>query len=105
MLKQVQQGLDGNIGYSGVVSINFGVLQTLVHPNPAKSVLNVALPAGTNNVPYRMLSTDGKVVLQGNMSNQGNFGQISVAGLASAVYFLQVTINNAVQTYKVQVQH
>ena len=100
-----QQDLDGNISYSGVADVDFGILQTLVHPNPAKSVLNVALPADVGNVPYRMISTDGKVVLQGSMSNQGNFGQISVSGLASAVYFLQVTINNAVQTYKVQVQH
>ena len=101
----IETDIDGNTMLSNVARISITTGGTHIFPNPAKSVLKVALPAGANSVPYRIISTDGKVVLQGSMSNQENFGQISVAGLASAVYFLQVTINNAVQTYKVQVQH
>jgi len=100
----VETDINGSTTTSNVVPIQI-TAGAKVYPIPASTYIRIILPAGTNNVSYRMISTDGKVVLQGSMSNQGNFGQISVAGLASAVYFLQVTINNAVQTYKVQVQH
>jgi len=101
----VETDVDGSTEKSNVVAVQVTGGSAKVYPIPASTYVRIILPAGANNVPYRMISTDGKVVLQGTMSNQGNFGQISVSGLASAVYFLQVTINNAVQTYKVQVQH
>ena len=101
----VETDINGNSTTSNIVQIQVTSSGAKVYPIPASTYVRIILPAGVNAVPYRMISTDGKVVLQGSMSNQGNFGQISVSGLASAVYFLQVTINNAVQTYKVQVQH
>jgi len=100
----VETDINGSTTMSNVVPIQI-TAGAKIYPIPASTYLRIILPAGVNSVPYRMISTDGKVVLQGSMSNQGNFGQISVSGLASAVYFLQVTVNNAVQTYKVQVQH
>jgi len=101
----VETDIDGNQTTSNIVQIQVTGSGANVYPIPASTYLRIVLPVGVNNAPYRMISADGKVVLSGTMSNQGNFGQISVAGLASAVYFLQVTINNTVQTYKVQVQH
>ena len=100
----VETDINGNTAKSNVVAVQI-TAGAKVYPIPASTYVRIVLPASVSNAAYRMISTDGKVVLQGSMSNQGNFGQISVAGLASAVYFLQVTINNAVQTYKVQVQH
>ena len=97
--------INGSTTNSNIVQIQITTSSSQIFPNPAKSVLNIALPVGTNNVPFKLISSDGKIVLSGTLTNQGNYAQISVAGVASAVYFLQVTVNNAVQTYKVQVQH
>ena len=100
----VETDVDGATTTSNVVQISItGGKQ--VYPNPANTLLNVKLPAGANNVPFRLISADGKIVLKGTITNTGNYGQISVAGIASDIYFLQITVNNAMQTYEVRIQH
>ena len=100
----VETDIDGATTTSNVVQISItGGKQ--VYPNPASTLLNVKLPASANNVSYRLISADGKIVLKGTITNTGNYGQISVAGIASDIYFLQITVNNAMQTYEVRIQH
>ena len=100
----VETDVDGATTTSNVVQIVItGGGQ--VFPNPANTLLNVKLPASANSVPYRLISADGKIVLSGTITNTGNYGQISVAGIASDIYFLQITVNNTVQTYEVRIQH
>ena len=100
----VETDIDGATTTSNVVQISItGGKQ--VYPNPANTLLNVKLPAGANSVPYRLISADGKIVLKGTVTNTGNYGQISVAGVASDIYFLQITVNNTLQTYEVRIQH
>jgi uncharacterized repeat protein (TIGR01451 family) len=76
-----------------------------IYPVPASNYIKVTLPAGATTVPYRLISSDGKIALSGTMSNLGSYGQISVSNVASDIYFLQITINNVMQTFKVQIQH
>jgi|GEM_PF-1888455 len=100
----VETNMDGNTANSNIVPIQI-TAGAKIYPIPASTYVRIVLPAGVSNATYRMISTDGKIVLSGTMSNQGNYGQISVSELASAVYFLQITVNNVMQTYEVQVQH
>ena len=100
----VETDIDGSTTTSNVATVNISTNGSAVYPNPTKSVLNVVLPAGANSATYRMISSDGKIVLSGTMTNAGNHGTIRVAGIASGIYFLQVTVNNTMQTYEVQVQ-
>jgi len=100
-----ETNIDGSTILSNVAQIKVTTSVTKVYPIPASNYVRISLPEEVNNVSYRVISTDGKIALTGTMSNQGTYGQISVRSLASGVYFLQVTINNAVQTYTIQVQH
>jgi uncharacterized repeat protein (TIGR01451 family) len=101
----IETDIDGDTMMSNVVRVQI-TGNGKVYPNPANTYIRVELPTGAGSaVPYRMISADGKVVLSGTMTNQGSYGQISVSSIASDIYFLQVTVNNMVQTYKVQIQH
>ena len=100
----VETDIDGSTTISNVATVTVSTNGSAVYPNPTKSLLNVVLLAGVSSASYRMISSDGKIVLSGTMTNAGNHGTISVAGIASGVYFLQVTVNNTMQTYEVQIQ-
>ena len=100
----VETDIDGSTTTSNIATVNITANGSAVYPNPAKDYINVMLTASANNVPYRLISSDGKIVLSGTMTNAGNHGTIEVAGIASGVYFLQVTVNNTTQTYEVQIQ-
>ena len=100
----VETDVDGSTTVSNVATVNITTNGSAVYPNPTKGLLNVVLPAGVSSATYRMISSDGKIVLSGTMTNAGNHGTIEVAGIASGIYFLLVTVNNATQTYKVQIQ-
>ena len=100
----VETDVDGSTNTSNTVMVTVTTNGSAVYPNPTKSAFNVVLPAGVSSATYRLISSDGKIVLSGTMTNAGNHGTISVAGIASGVYFLQVTVNNTTQTYEVQIQ-
>jgi hypothetical protein len=104
-LKQVD--LTGAATYSVVQELNFSNLATLqVSPNPATGDVRVTLPAGTgNSVPYKLIGTDGKVILSGTMNNINSYGHISVSNVASGLYFLQIITNKLVVNCKLQVVH
>jgi surface protein len=101
-LKQVD--LNGTVAYSEVQELNFNK-QLQVSPNPASGEVRVTLPTGASNVPYKLIGTDGKVILSGTMNNIGGYGRISVSNISAGMYFLQIIINNTKQTCKLQVVH
>ena len=91
-LKQLD--FDGAFEYSDVISTEFqpednDALQ--VFPNPIKDFLNIALPQKTtsSNVQIRIHNTSGQLIKSLNFFDQHYF-QISVEGLSSGVYFLEV---------------
>ena len=100
----IETDVDGSTTVSNVATVTISTNGSAVYPNPTKGLLNVVLPASASSATYRMISSDGKIVLTGTMNNAGNHGTIEVAGIASGVYFLQVDINNTMQTYEVQIQ-
>lgn len=58
-----------------------------VYPNPASSVLYVSLPAGAEEARVRVLSVDGRTVMEGAVRN----GQaIDAARLTGGIYWLEI---------------
>ncbi|MDR0793159.1 MAG: T9SS type A sorting domain-containing protein [Chitinophagaceae bacterium] len=103
-----QEDLSGTITYSTVQKLSFGTPAAAlqVSPNPATGEVRVTLPAGAgSNVTYRLIGTNGSVILSGTMSNTNGYGKISVSNVATGMYFLQVITNNTVQNFKLQVMH
>jgi hypothetical protein len=100
LYRAVETDIAGNIQNSNTVEMKVTGEGIKVYPNPASSVLTVAGVA--TNAPYKLINISGATVRQGTISNNG---QISVSSIAPGIYLLQITINNVVQTYKVQVQH
>jgi len=94
-----QQDLDGNVGYSGVVSVNFGVLEALIRPNPATTQFTVTVGATGS---YQLINIGGSIVLTGSLKAGDNM--VSVINLADGVYVLRVVTGNNVKTYKVLVR-
>ncbi|MDR0793642.1 MAG: T9SS type A sorting domain-containing protein, partial [Chitinophagaceae bacterium] len=102
----IEEDLDGTAQVSNAVQVQTSSSNAKgIFPNPATSVINVTLPAGSSNVPYRLICIDGKIILQGTMTGQGNYGQIPVSNVLPGIYFLQIFINNTTQTYKVLIWH
>jgi flagellar basal body L-ring protein FlgH len=96
----METDIAGSTQNSNTVQVEITGNQIKLYPNPASSVLTVA--GVTTNAPYRLINISGTTVQHGTISNNG---QISVSSIAPGTYLLQITINNVVQTYKVQVQH
>jgi hypothetical protein len=98
----VEADVDGFTTMSNTIQVTVSTTGATVFPNPAKSVINVIEPADVTDVAYKLISADGKIALKGVTTANG-IAQISVASVASGIYFLQVTANNVVQTYEVQI--
>ncbi|MDR0793182.1 MAG: T9SS type A sorting domain-containing protein [Chitinophagaceae bacterium] len=96
----METDIAGSIQNSNTVQVEITGNSIKIYPNPASSVLTVA--GVPTNTLYKLININGATVQQGTISNNG---QISVSSIAPGIYLLQITINNVVQTYKVQVQH
>lgn len=66
------------------LELNFGLS---VYPNPTQSELNYAFE-GDESLTYSLLDLNGKIVLNGEMTN--NTGKIDVSRIASGSYILEV---------------
>jgi surface protein len=105
-LKQID--LSSAASYSAVQELDFNnsAAALQVVPNPAGGDVRVTLPATAgSSVPYKLVSANGSVITSGTMSNTNGSGKISVSNVASGMYFLQIIINNTVQSCKLQVVH
>jgi hypothetical protein len=100
----IETDIDGSVMFSNTVPIGvFG--DAKIFPNPANSQLTVILPATASSASFRLIGTDGKIVVSGAMQSEGGFGKINVSDIIAGVYILQVDVNNSIQTYKVQIAH
>ena len=94
-----QQDLDGTVGYSGVVNINFGILQPTIRPNPASTQFTVTVGANSN---FQLINIGGSIILKGSLKAGDN--NINVSSLADGVYVLHVVAGNSVKTYEVLIR-
>ena len=66
---------------SGVAGVNYGK-DIRLYPNPATSVIRIDAPVVVN---VKILSPDGKVVIQQNATTE-----VNVSGLANGLYIIMV---------------
>ncbi|RZJ71962.1 CotH kinase family protein [Flavobacterium sp.] len=68
----------------------------LVYPNPTNGIVNVANVSA--QAKYNLFTIDGKMVQSGNV---GTSAQISLDGLTSGMYMLQITSDGKTETKKI----
>lgn len=72
-----------------------------VFPNPVKDIINLKIADLTNNSTFEIINSNGKVVLQGNMSPESNLITINSENLVSGIYVVRVVSEgNKVMTAK-----
>lgn len=67
-----------------------------ISPNPAKSRLNIILPAGMTNAKVAVFDVLGKMVYNGEISNLSS--SINVSTWNSGVYLVKVSASDVTQT-------
>jgi hypothetical protein len=96
-------GLSFNLGYktaNGLLELpeNFSVAdpgtEFLIYPNPTMYDINVELPAGTENVPFRLYDSQGREVKQGIL-HTGN-QKILLTDVSQGMYTLQILFDGKV---------
>lgn len=96
-------GLSFNMGYktaNGLLELpeNFSVAdpdtEFLIYPNPTMYDINVELPAGTENVPFRLYDSQGREVKQGIL-HTGN-QKILLTDVSQGMYTLQILFDSKV---------
>jgi hypothetical protein len=107
LYRVVETDIDGDTTLSNTLQIQItGNGGLMIYPNPANSTVNILLPSGVNTAIYRLIGVDGKIVQTGSLVKvTGNYGQLNVSSVASGIYFVQIIVNNNIQTMKLQVQH
>lgn len=65
-----------------------------VYPNPVKDVLNIN---AKGDYSYQLISTDGKIVKDGNQSESA----VNVQSLPTGIYIMKITQNGKTSTHKV----
>jgi len=72
----------------------------LVYPNPTKANTTLLLPSTSTNVSYRLLSSQGALLLNKEVHSTETI--IATSSLSSGVYYLQVIDeNNTSKTFKI----
>ena len=98
-----QTDFDGKTSNSNVVSVRFDdkAAALLLYPNPVKNDLTVVLPVSVGVVT--VMDTNGKVLFSQNVGNEtAKFStSISLAGMSSGFYWVQVVGEGQVFTGKV----
>ena len=93
-----QTDLDGTTTYSGIANAQFNGLIS-IYPNPARSVVTVSIQSAA---AYKLIDASGATVQQGRLQLGRN--EISVSGMASGIYFLQIVTNNGTtNTHEIEV--
>jgi hypothetical protein len=59
----------------------------VIFPNPAKDI--VSIKSNSSNSNYKIVAVDGKVVMDGIITNY--FSSLNISKLNSGVYFVQLT--------------
>ncbi|MDX1350777.1 MAG: M36 family metallopeptidase, partial [Putridiphycobacter sp.] len=93
--------IDNNLGLSNSTGNNFEIL---LFPNPANDELNISFnKVLTTQAIIEIFSIDGKLVQTACIGVGRNSTTISVANLASQVYFLKLNYNDGIQVKKLVV--
>jgi hypothetical protein len=94
---------DGKTKYSSIVSVSSNAITNSlsVYPNPANSLVNIAV--AENNSSISIINSLGKTVKQINVVNAGN-NVVDVASFAKGTYIVLVASNKATYTTKLVVE-
>ncbi len=103
-LKQVD--LDGTTQYSAIVAVEMTTNQLglSLYPNPAKSKLNVYTNAFVGEGKYSIFNAQGKMVLNGKISNAQSVTSLDVSNLSAGLYFITVSSKNVSATSRFSIQ-
>ena len=71
-----------------------------IYPNPAQGFFNIKINAAYN-VTYRMLSIDGKVVIENNTHSGIGLISVPTTSFQNGIYFLFFQYNNQELTKKI----
>lgn len=86
---------DGSSSPSEIISVNNSAVASLkVYPNPVAETLNISHVAAANGASFRILSLDGKTLLQGAANANTTSTSIDVSRLSTGAYML-IFDNNA----------
>ncbi len=86
-------GTAGNIKYSNIQKVNFGLNSTAtIYPNPAKDVININLTGGILNKPatISIYSFDGKALNQKKINSLSQRETFDVSPLTDGQYILKI---------------
>ena len=86
-------GTAGNIKYSNIQKVNFGLNSTAtIYPNPAKDVININLTGGILNKPaiISIHSFDGKALSQKKINSLSQRETFDVSPLTDGQYILKI---------------
>lgn len=100
-LRQVDK--DGRSTISKVVVLKVSGAATItLYPNPVKSAVSIALPAGLSQARWVLTTADGKQLAGGHEAaeNMARRLQARIPALQPGLYLLQVSSNQGVQTIK-----
>ncbi|MFM2361363.1 MAG: hypothetical protein RLZZ316_265, partial [Bacteroidota bacterium] len=75
-----------------------------ITPNPASTLINVAVFNAADAVTVQLIDGTGKVVKQQRLSNLQQNTSIDVQGLAKGIYTVKLVSNAAITTEKIMIQ-
>lgn len=76
----------------------------LVYPNPATEAIFIELPDHVESLKIQLTDLTGKVVMATTEKPINAKTQVSLLGLSTGLYILQITHNQSTWNYKIQVQ-
>lgn len=99
--------IDGSVTYSEIRKVNFGKADDKItlYPVPAKTFVNITFSAGLINkaATISVLSIDGKLMQQQNITALSQTETINLTGFASGKYIVRLLVNNEVITRQIEV--
>jgi hypothetical protein len=85
------QGADNAVTYSDIKMVRAETAQgsaIIMYPNPATDIVNVKLTNTAGNFVYRIYSSDGRMLMNGNISLSNP--QINISQLKTGSYFVDI---------------
>lgn len=77
---------------------------TRIYPNPASDVLYVEMLNSDENATVKIISVDGKVVLEKQLNNENSANGINIANIANGIYTVTVNSESANDTFRLIVK-
>lgn len=74
-----------------------------IYPNPAREILQIALPENTNSANYNLFDASGKAIANGSIQSPTH--TMNVADLKNGYYYIQIKTPIKNYTQKILIQH